>query len=231
MVSVITDFPGGLRDQGHELRLHVRCEARIFFGGHIAGAQWIGGADAQAGEAFALDFDAAGCEFFDHRGEMLRSAVRELHVATGNCRRDDECAGFDAIGNYSVSGAVQFRDALHVDGGSSSAFNLRTHFLQKIDQIGDFRLARGVGENRFALGEDCGGQNILRAGDGDLVKMNFRAAQALAAGFDVPMIHGRFSRPFFQGLGCAGPRGGIRWRTPREVKRARSRSGRPAGRE
>ena len=78
--------------------------------------------------------------------------------------------------------AVQLVDALHANRGCTAAFNLRAHLDEQIDQIGHFRLARGVGRAAVSpSASTAGSQNIFRAGHGNLVEMNLRAAQSLAA--------------------------------------------------
>ena len=46
-----------------------------------------------------------------------------------------------------------------------------------IDQVGDFRLARGIFEDGFAFRKRCGHQNILGARDGNFFEYDVRALQ------------------------------------------------------
>ena len=65
--------------------------------------------------------------------------MREQEIAAGDRAGDEESAGFDAVGNDGVRGAVKFFDALHADGGRAGAFDLRAHFGEQRGEIGEFR--------------------------------------------------------------------------------------------
>ena len=179
---------------------------------------------------FAADLDAAFPELGDERGRVLRVAVGEQEFAAGDGSRDEECAGFDAVGNDGVRRAVKSFDALDADRGRARAFDFRAHFDEQLGEIGDFRLERAVFKNGFALGEHRRRQNIFGAGDGDFGEAKRGAAQALGARFDVAVIDVKFPRPAFRAPGCAGRWGARRWRSRRAAKRARSRSAPRAGR-
>ena len=75
-------------------------------------------------------------------------------------------------------GAVQFFDTANAQRGGAIACNLRAHFAEHFDQVGDFRFARGVVEDGFAVGERGGHQNIFGAGYGDFVESDIRALEA-----------------------------------------------------
>ncbi len=57
---------------------------------------------------------------------------------------DDERAGFDAVGNDAVLRAFQFADAFDANGGRARAFDLRSHFVEQVGEVGDFGLAGAV---------------------------------------------------------------------------------------
>ena len=76
--------------------------------------------------------------------------------------------------------------ALDADGGRAGAFDLRAHLDQQIGQVRHLRLAGGVAQHGFALGQHGRHHQVLGAGDGDAVEVHHRAAQALGRlGFDV----------------------------------------------
>ncbi len=89
-------------------------------------------------------------------------------------------AGFDAVGNDAVLRAFQLAHAFDADGGRAGAFDLRSHFIQQIGQVGDFGFAGAVLQNGFSVGESRGHQQVFGAGDGDPVENNFSAFQAVA---------------------------------------------------
>ncbi len=58
------------------------------------------------------------------------------------------------------------------------ALDLRSHLDQQVNEVGDFGLARAIVEPRFAIGHGGGHQNVFRAGNGDFLEDDMRAAQA-----------------------------------------------------
>ena len=62
------------------------------------------------------------------------------------------------------------------------------HLVEQLGQIGDFRFARAILHNRFAVGERGCHQQVFCAGNGNFVEDNFRAAQTFRAGFYVAVI-------------------------------------------
>ena len=84
--------------------------------------------------------------------------------------------------------AVEFFDALHTDGGSACAFDLRAHSDEEGGEVGDFGFAGAVFEEGFALGEDGGHEQVFGSGDGDLVEDDVRALEALGSGLDVSVF-------------------------------------------
>src|ERR1035438_269450 len=87
---------------------------------------------------------------------------------------------------------------MNADGGRAGAFDLRSHFVQKIGEVGDFGFARAVWQNGFALGESGGDEQVFGAGDGDLVENNFRALEAVGAGFNVAVFLGDLRAQLFE---------------------------------
>ena len=191
----------GLRGQRHILRLHVGGEAGILFGGDVGGDKFSYAVDAQLSRTSLLNRHARFAQFADNRAEMQRLAIGERDIAVGDSASDEKCAGFDAVGNHGVFGAVQRRNALNAQSGSLVAFDYRAHFAQQRNEISDFRLARRVFQNGFAIGQRRRHQNIFRAGDGDLFEDDVRTLQTAALGsarFDVAMRGDDFRAHFFE---------------------------------
>ena len=115
-------------------------------------------------------------------------ASGDVEIASGHGAGDDERAGFDAVGNDAVLRAFQLGYAFHADGGRACAFDLRSHLVQQVGEVGDFGLAGAVLQDGFAFGEGRGHEQVFGAGDGDLVENNFRALEAGGAGFDVAVF-------------------------------------------
>ena len=117
-------------------------------------------------------------------------AAVDVEVAAGDGAGDEEGAGLDAVGVDAVARAVEFGDALDLDGGGAGAFDLRAHGDEQRGEVGDFGLARAVLEDGFAVGQGGGHQEVFGAGDGDLVEDDVRALQAVGAGFEVAVVLG-----------------------------------------
>ena len=161
---------------------------------------------------------------------MRGFASGNVEIASGHGAGDDERAGFDAVGNDSVLGTIQLAHAFHADGGRAGAFDLGSHFVEQIGEIGDFGLARAILQNRLAFGQCRGHQQVFGAGDGDFVEDNFRAFEAVGAGFDVAVFLRDLRAQLFEALDVEIDGASCRWRIRREEKPGRVRSGRPAGR-
>ena len=93
---------------------------------------------------------------------------------------NDECSGFDPVGNNPVSRAMQLAHALHADRGRACTLDLRAHGVEQSSQIGDFRFASAVLHNGFTIGQRGGHQQVFGAGDRDFVENNFGAFKAVA---------------------------------------------------
>ncbi len=65
---------------------------------------------------------------------------------------------------------------------------MRSHFIEQVGQVGDFRLAGAVEHDGLAVGESRCHEHIFRASYGYFVENNLPAAQAFCAGFDVAVI-------------------------------------------
>ena len=105
-------------------------------------------------------------------------AAVDVEIASGDGSGDEEGAGFDAVGIDAVARAVESGDALDADGAGAGAFDFRSHGGEQGGEVGDFRLARAVFEDGFAIGEDGGHEEVFGAGDGDLVEDDVRAFEA-----------------------------------------------------
>ncbi len=167
----------GLGGEGHVLGLHVGGEAGVLFGGDVGGFERAAGADADVLLA-DLDADAALFELGDERAEVGGVAAVDVEVAAGDGSGHEEGSGLDAVGVDAVACAVEFGDALDLDGGGACAFDLRAHGDEQRGEVGDFGLAGAVLEDGLAVGEGGGHEEVFGAGDGDLVEDDVRAFEA-----------------------------------------------------
>ena len=118
-------------------------------------------------------------KFAEQGIEMSGIASGNVEIAAGHRPGDEKGSGFDAVGNDAVLRAFQFAYAFYADRGRACAFDLRSHLVKQVGQVGDFGFARAVLKNRFAFRESGGHEQIFRAGDGDLVENNFRVLEAI----------------------------------------------------
>src|ERR1700683_5433779 len=119
---------------------------------------------------------------------MSRCAAGDVEISAGERARNDIGSGFDAIRNDAVLGAVKFGNALDTDGRSSTAFDVRAHFVEQVGEVGDFGLTGAILHDGFTVGEGGSHQQIFGAGDRDLVENNLRAFKPLGTGFDIAMV-------------------------------------------
>ena len=135
-------------------------------------------ANAQGGWGGLLDGDAGIAKFVDDGSEVERFTVGDREVAVGDGAGDKESASFDAIGNDGVLGSAKGFGAANAESGSAIAFDVCAHFAEEDDEVGDFRFARGIFEDGFAVGEGGGHKNVFCSGDGDFVERDARAIEA-----------------------------------------------------
>ena len=117
----------GLCGERHELRLHVRGEAGIFLGGDVGGDELLRGAHAERAFPSQRISTPHSRSFSMTAPRWLGSQFVEQQFAAGDRARDQKSAGFDAIGNYGVSCAVQPFHALNAERGSAGAFDFCAH--------------------------------------------------------------------------------------------------------
>src|SRR5438270_1537166 len=115
-------------------------------------------------------------------------AAGDVEVASSHGAGNDEGASLDAIWDDSMLGTIQLGDTLHADGGRTSAFDAGSHFVEQIGEVGDFRLARAVLQNRLTFGQGGSHQQIFGSGYCDFVEGNFSAFEAGGAGFYVAVF-------------------------------------------
>ena len=66
--------------------------------------------------------------------------------------------------------------------------NARSHLVQQIGEVGDFRLTGAILEDGLALGESRGHQQVFGARDRDLVEANRSAFEAVGGGLHVAVV-------------------------------------------
>ncbi len=147
-----------------------------------AATSFFAAAHSQPAPPAASNLDSRFAQLGQHRGKMFRSTVGHLDVAAGDRPGDEKRSCLDAVGNDRCAGAPRRRSTPRTrKRGGARTLDLRAHLDQQINQVGDFRLARGIVQAGFALGQRRGHQDIFRAGHGDFFEDDVRAAQPAAA--------------------------------------------------
>ena len=82
---------------------------------------------------------------------MAGIAAVNVEIAAGDGAGDEEGAGLDAVGIDAIARAVEFGDALDLNGGGSGPFDLRAHGVEQGGEVGDLGLAGTVLEEGFAI--------------------------------------------------------------------------------
>ena len=200
IVSVIRDWPLAFVIKRHELRLQIGRKAREWRRRDIDRREPRAVAaypDALIGDA---DISAPACS-------MASSALCKRpglgafqhHVAAGHGDGDRIGAGLDAVGQNDVARAREAADALDLDSGLPGALDLRAHLDEAIGQIDDLWLARGVDEQRMAIGERSRHQRRMGAADRHLGKMDLAADEALRrCGVDIASLDLDIARQAFR---------------------------------
>ncbi len=177
----------GLREQRHELRLHVSWEAGILLGRHIACGKWIVPHHPHR-LAVGLNLDSNFLELRKQSIEVRRIAARDIEITASHSPGDDERSGLNSIRDNAVLRALQLAHARHANRGRARAFNLRSHFIEQRGQVGDFRLAGAILHDGLALGQRSGHEQVFGAGHSNFVKDDFRPPQPGGAGLNISMI-------------------------------------------
>ncbi len=121
---------------------------------------------------------------------MFGLASGDVEVSVGERTRQDKRRGLDAIRNNAVFRAMQLRDALHANRGRARTFDLRSHFVEQVGEVGDFGLARAILHDGLAVCKSCCHEQVFGSGDRDFVENNFGAFQALCGSLDVTVVLG-----------------------------------------
>ena len=91
-----------------------------------------------------------------------------------------------------------FAHTLNANRRRAGAFDLRSHFVQEVGEVGDFGFAGAVLQDGLAVGESCGHEQVFGACDGDSVENDFRTFEASGAGFDVAVFLRDFRAETFE---------------------------------
>jgi hypothetical protein len=125
---------------------------------------------------------AAGLlELGEHGAEVVGDHRCHPQAGAGDRGGEQEGAGFDAVGDDGVVGAVEAIDPHDRDRGGAGAAHLGTHRDQQARQIHHFRLEGGVLDHRFAVGQGGGHHQGFGGPHTRAVKVDAAAGEAMAA--------------------------------------------------
>ena len=138
---------------GAKLGLHVRREPGVGNRLEMKGVSGTIGTDCD-GVGSLGEGKSRMLQGGDHGAEMFRLRAGDGDALSGNCTRNKEGAGFDAVGDDGVSGAMEFRDSLDLDVLGARSGNLGTHGGQKAGQVNDFGFFGGSLDDGCSLGKN-----------------------------------------------------------------------------
>jgi hypothetical protein len=154
MFSVIMLVPWAVASRLMNGRLQIGGESWEGLGTQIDGPDRLG---AHA-ESESIEFDSATrfLQLVDHGPQMLRHHRGHIERGAGDGGRQQEGAGFDAIGDHRVIGPVQLGYTIDRDGWRACSTDPGAHGQQEIGQIDDFGFLSGVIDGGFPFGEGRG---------------------------------------------------------------------------
>ena len=154
--------------EGAELGLHVGGETGVGMGGEgEAFGVGVGvDGDAVLGD---LHFETAVGEGGGDGAEVFGDDLFEGDAVADHGACDEEGAGFDAVGDDGVFGAVEFFDAFDGDAVGACAFDFGAHFDEEVGEVFDFGFGGGAFDDGGAFGEGGGHHDVVGAKHGGAV--------------------------------------------------------------
>ena len=135
-----------------------------------------GNANARVGD---VELDAELAESGHDRDEIVGLDVLDHDLSSGRRCEADEARDLDVIGPDSVLASAELVHTLDVQHVRADALDPRTERDEEPAEILDVRLAGGVAEHGFAVGENRRHDRVLRPHDRRLVEVDARAREAV----------------------------------------------------
>ena len=123
-------------------------------------------------------------KLFDDLGEVPGLGVFDGDVPIADGPADQECPGFDAVGNDVVLRPTQAVHPPDPDDLLADPLDPRPHLDQELGQGGDLGLQGAVSQHGFALGQRGGHEQILGPPDGLFVELDVRTVKPGGLGLD-----------------------------------------------
>ena len=158
-----------------ELRLHVGGESRIRCRANIDGRRPFPSHVDFDPRVAHLNTGAGLLELVDDGIHVLRARIFYTNVAAGDGARHQIRARFNSIRQNFIGRSAQALHALDDDSVGARTLDLGAHGNQEIRKINHLGLARGVLQDRLALGQGRCHHEIFRAGDRDRLEHQARA--------------------------------------------------------
>ena len=116
---------------------------------------------------------------------MLRNDTVHSHATARSGDGRHISTRLDHIGRNAVMASVERLHTADTDHARARARNIRAAGIEKVRNIDDMRLTRGVLKRGHALGEDGGEHDVDRRADRNDIKIDLIAAQAVLGRLDV----------------------------------------------
>ncbi len=129
----------------------------------------------------ARDDGTGLAQFGEDRVERIGLCAGQRRRAARRRHRREKRPGLDAVGHDRVRRAGQARHAFDRDAVRPRAVDVRPHRSQAAREVDDLRLARGVLEDRGAVGKGCRHHQVLGPRDRDHVEDETHAGEPLRA--------------------------------------------------
>src|SRR5208283_2768792 len=134
------------------------------------------------------DLNSAFVQLAEKRSHVLRIAIGDREIASGERSCEDKGPSLNPVGNNAVSGAAELFNATHANGSRARALDLCSHFAEQGCEIHYLGFAGAVLKNRLTLSQRRCHQQVFRPGNGFLLEHDARSLEALGAGLDVAML-------------------------------------------
>src|SRR5690606_34757381 len=162
--DALVDVAGaaGQRGHRHHGRLQVGGEAGVRVGDDVDRPQRPVAAHVQH-RALAGEVDAHLLQLVAHDAQV-EAGADEADLALRDGRGHGEHAGVEPVGHDGVLDGVQLVHALDGDEPGAATADLRAHLGEHVDHVEDLGLQRRVLDDRGALGQGGGHDEVLGAG-------------------------------------------------------------------
>ena len=131
---------------------------------------------------------------------MVRAAFSDIQVTIRQSSGNDERGRFNTVGDNPVFCAVELVNAFDADRRCPGSLDLCAHLVEQFGEIGHFRFASAILDDRLAFGQRSCHQQVFGSCDGDLVEDNLRSLEPVSGSLYVSMLGCNLRAEPFQSL-------------------------------